>query len=129
MTTLARIAFALLLALSVAMLSACDPIESGKSYSYSVTNGFLTVDVWYGDEPYSTTAIPVWNITKLEEIQSAGGNTYVRVHSSDTTHTDCYDTNLTLMFGHIAQALQSIDNIPSENPLNRLSTLKSNEDG
>ena len=128
MTKHTRIRFALLLALTAMTISACDPIESGKSYSYSVTNGFLTVDVWLGDEPSSTTAIPVWNITKLEEMQSVSGNTYVRIHSSDTTHTDCYDTNLTLMFGHIAQALQSIDNIPSENPLNRLSTLKSNDD-
>jgi len=120
-----RIGFALLLAFAAVTMSACDPIESGKSYSYSVTNGFLTVDVWLGDEPFSTTAIPVWNITKLEELQSSAGNTYVRVHSSDTTSTDCYDTNLTLMFGHISQALQSIDSIPSETPLNRLSTLKS----
>lgn len=128
MTKHTRIGFALLLALTTMAMSTCDPIESGVSYSYSVTNGFLTVDMWLGDEPQSTTAIPVWNITKLEEKQSASGNTYVRVHSSDTAHTDCYDTNLTLMFGHIAQALQSIDKIPSENPLNRLSTLKSNVD-
>ena len=128
MTQLARIGLTLVLFSTVMLLVSCDPIESGKSYSYSVNNGFLTIDVWLGDGPYSTTAIPVWNITKLEEMQSAAGNTYVRVHSSDTTSTDCYDTNLTLMFGHISQALQSIDSIPSETPLNRLSTLKSDAD-